>query len=218
MQDTPIADPSSPAYGADMEARVSRLETDMGDVRSMLGQMMPMLIRVESMLTATLPHLATKAEVSDLRAEMHREMGMLRTDVHDEIGALRSEVHDEIGTLRTELHNEIGTLRTEVHDEIGTLRTEVHNEIGTLRTEVHDEIGTLRTEVHDEIGTLRGEVHQEIGAFRAEVNNKFDTAQQESERLRADLADKPGKVYLWGVLTAMVASYAAGLAVLAVLK
>ena len=61
--------------------------------------------------------------------------------------------------------------------------------------------------IHVEFGDLRGEVNREIGSIRGEIGS-----------LRADLADKPGKVYLWGVLTAMVAAYAAGLAALAVLK
>ena len=177
MPDTPIADPAPPSYDAQMEARVSRLETDMGDVRSMLGQMMPMLVRVESMLTSTLPHLATKSEVADLRVEMHTGLGHMRS----EIGGLRGEMHREIGELRGEMHREITDLRGEMNREIG--------------------------KIHVEFGDLRGEVNREIGSIRGEIGS-----------LRADLADKPGKVYLWGVLTAMVAAYAAGLAALAVLK
>ena len=30
--------------------------------------------------------------------------------------------------------------------------------------------------------------------------------------LRAELGDKPGKVYMWGILAVLVAAYAAGLA------
>ena len=35
---------------------------------------------------------------------------------------------------------------------------------------------------------------------------------------KADLAEKPGKLYLWGVLAALIAAYAAGLAALAILR
>jgi hypothetical protein len=31
---------------------------------------------------------------------------------------------------------------------------------------------------------------------------------------RADLADKPGKAYMWGILAALLTAYACGLAVL----
>ena len=191
MTDTSIADPTPPPYDAQMEALVSRLESDMGDVRSILGQMMPMLVRVESMLTSTLPHLATKSEVADLRVEMHTGLGHMRS----EIGSVRGE----IGGLR----GEVNALRGEMHREIGDLRGEMHREIGELCGEMNREIGKVRVE----FGDLRGEVNREIGSVRSEIGS-----------LRADLADKPGKVYLWGVLTAMVAAYAAGLAALAVLK
>jgi len=35
---------------------------------------------------------------------------------------------------------------------------------------------------------------------------------------KADLADKPSKAYLWGVLAVLLTAYASGLAVLAILK
>jgi hypothetical protein len=60
-----------------MEARVSRLEEHMGDVKSSIASLdartarLEMAVtRIEAMLTATLPHLATKAEVAELRTEM----------------------------------------------------------------------------------------------------------------------------------------------------
>ena len=35
---------------------------------------------------------------------------------------------------------------------------------------------------------------------------------------KADLADKPGKAYMWGILAALLTAYACGLAALSVLK
>jgi hypothetical protein len=35
---------------------------------------------------------------------------------------------------------------------------------------------------------------------------------------KADLAEKPGKAYMWGILAALLTAYACGLAALAVLK
>jgi hypothetical protein len=127
MPDTPVEPtPPNPA----LEFRVSRLEQDMGDVKSILGQMLPMLVRIDATLSSTLPHLATKAE----------------------------------------LHNAFGT---------------VDGKIGAL---------------DGKIGDLRAEMHSEIG------------------KLRAELAEKPSKTYLWLVLGVLIMAYAAGLAGLAVLK
>jgi hypothetical protein len=60
-----------------MEARVSRLEEHMGDVKSAIASLDARVARVEiavieikAMLAATLPHLATKAEVAELRTDM----------------------------------------------------------------------------------------------------------------------------------------------------
>ncbi|HUN42469.1 MAG TPA: hypothetical protein VMU81_19425 [Acetobacteraceae bacterium] len=40
----------------------------------------------------------------------------------------------------------------------------------------------------------------------------------EFSKVRAALADRPGKTYLWMVLRALIMAYAAGLAALAVLQ
>lgn len=127
MPDTPVDRPEPPPYDPNHEVRISRLEGEMSEVKATLGQMLPMLVRIDSMLAATLPHLATKAEVADLRTEM------------------RSEFAD-------------------VRAEIAVMRTDVTH---------------LAT--------------------------------------KAELAEKPGKTYLWGVLAALIAAYGAGMAGLAVL-
>ena len=154
MPDTPVDPALVPPHDPSLEARVTQVEGDVRDIRSILGQMMPMLIRIDATLTATLPHLATKADVETLRSEMRSEIAKVNSEIAKTNGA--------ISELRGEMHSEIG-----------------------------------RT--NNEIGGLRGEMHSELG------------------KLRADLADKPGKAYLWGILATLIATYAAGLAGLALL-
>jgi hypothetical protein len=48
-----------------MEARISRLEEDMRDVKAAVSRLEATTIRIEAMLAATLPHLATKAELAE---------------------------------------------------------------------------------------------------------------------------------------------------------
>ena len=48
------------------EARIGRLEEDMHEIRASLARLEPMLAGIN----ASLPHLATKAELSDLRTEL----------------------------------------------------------------------------------------------------------------------------------------------------
>ena len=46
----------------------------MREVKSVLAQMLPMLARIEATLASTLPHLATKAELAELRADLRADM------------------------------------------------------------------------------------------------------------------------------------------------
>ena len=68
--------------------------------------------------------LATRTDVSELKAE---------------IADLRTEMKTEIAELRTELRTEIAEVRT----EIAELRTELKTDIAELRTEIADLRGEL---------------------------------------------------------------------------
>ena len=61
MPDIPIERSGPDHYDPRMEARVARLEEDMREVKVILAQMLPMIIRID----ATVPHLATKAELAE---------------------------------------------------------------------------------------------------------------------------------------------------------
>jgi hypothetical protein len=49
---------------------VGRLELTTGKLEERMGRVELAVTRIEAMLAATLPHLATKAEVAELRTEM----------------------------------------------------------------------------------------------------------------------------------------------------
>ncbi|MFL5286249.1 MAG: hypothetical protein ACJ8AW_36050 [Rhodopila sp.] len=89
-----------PPHDLPMEDRVARLEEDMRDVKSVLSRLEPMIVRIDATLTSTLPNLATKAEVADLRTEVTKEIADLRTEVTKEIAEVRTELSKEIVDLR----------------------------------------------------------------------------------------------------------------------
>jgi len=91
----------------------------MGEIKGVIGQLVPLMTRIDAMLTSTLPHLATNAELAELRVD---------------------------------------------------------------------------------------------------IEAKFGAQEARFGELRAELAEKPSKAYLWGVLAALIAAYAAGLGAFAVLK
>jgi hypothetical protein len=65
MPDIPIAGQGGGPYDPRMEARISRLEEDMRDVKSAVARLEATTIEIKAMLVATLPHLATKAELAE---------------------------------------------------------------------------------------------------------------------------------------------------------
>jgi hypothetical protein len=70
MPDIPVAGPAGGPYDRGMEARITRLEDDMRDVKSAVVRLEATTIEIKAMLAATLPHLATKAELAQLRADL----------------------------------------------------------------------------------------------------------------------------------------------------
>jgi hypothetical protein len=77
MPDIPIAGDGDDGYDPRMEERVSRVEENISDMKSSVARLEDTtsrlevaIVRMEAKLDATLPHLATKAEVAELRADM----------------------------------------------------------------------------------------------------------------------------------------------------
>jgi hypothetical protein len=75
MPDIPVAGGSGSPYNPDMEARITRLEEDMREVKATGVRLEAAVIRIEAMLTATLPHLATKAELAETKAMLAEKPG-----------------------------------------------------------------------------------------------------------------------------------------------
>jgi hypothetical protein len=75
-----------------MEARIARLEAavdhiqeDVRDIKAALAQLVPVVNRMDGFLQATLPSLATRADVereaASLRLEIEREAASLRLEI-----------------------------------------------------------------------------------------------------------------------------------------
>ena len=70
-----------------------------------------------------LPQFATKAELADLRAEMHRGFAALRgefADLRGEFADLRAEFAD----LRAEMHTGFAEVRAEMHTGLAEMRAD----------------------------------------------------------------------------------------------
>jgi hypothetical protein len=127
-----------------MEARVSRLEEDMRAVKVTLPRMEASIIRIETMLAATLPHLATKADLAELRTEMKADYASLRTEMKAENAGLRGEMAD----LRTETKAGYASLRTETKEGDASLKAEMAD----LKTELKSDIARLEVALADKPG------------------------------------------------------------------
>ncbi len=64
----------------------------MRDVKSAIARLEATTTRIEAMLTATLPHLATKAEVAELRGDLTGKVVDLRGDITGKVVELRADI------------------------------------------------------------------------------------------------------------------------------
>ena len=104
-----------------MDARVSRLEEEMGEVRAILRRIEPLIVRID----AQIPYLATKAEVEGVRRDLSGEIASVRQDLSGEIATVRHELSGAIAGVRHEVSGDIATLRTEAVTFRGEILTEL---------------------------------------------------------------------------------------------
>jgi hypothetical protein len=74
MPDMHVENPIPDPYHPRMEARAARLEQDMHEVRTVLSRLEPMIVRIDAVIGATLPNLATKSELVELGSGLRAEL------------------------------------------------------------------------------------------------------------------------------------------------
>ncbi len=72
--DNPLEPPNRGDYDA-LAARMTRVEGHVHDIKDTLTELKVMVARMDARLDAQLPHLATKAEIANLRAELAEKPG-----------------------------------------------------------------------------------------------------------------------------------------------
>ena len=70
MPDTPLERRFGGPYDPSLEPRVARVEADMRDLRQDVKALLAMVGQIQ----AVLPHLATQAQIGDLRTELRDEL------------------------------------------------------------------------------------------------------------------------------------------------
>lgn len=63
--DGPVEPSGRGPYDRDLESRLSRVENDVHDIKDILVELKVAVVRMEAKLDATLPHLATKADLAE---------------------------------------------------------------------------------------------------------------------------------------------------------
>jgi len=111
---SPIDYPADGGQVEDILKRLGNVEADVSELKSNV-----------STILATIPHLATKADVKDLRAEMAAQFGSLRAEMADQLGSVRADMSAQIGSLRADMSGQIGSLRADMSGQIGSLRAEM---------------------------------------------------------------------------------------------
>jgi hypothetical protein len=111
MPDTPVEPKNDDPYHPDLRVRVSRLEDDVHDVKATMGQLVLLVTEMKATLDATLPHLATKAELADMRTEMKADMAQFSQEMKADMAQLRQDVTAEVSDHRLETAAEFAAVR-----------------------------------------------------------------------------------------------------------
>ena len=88
-------------------------------------------------------HLATKADLAELRGDLRTEMAELRGDLRAEYATLRGEMTTDNANLRSELKDDIANLRNELKDDIAALDTSV-GELDTRIDSIEKQFTSLK--------------------------------------------------------------------------
>jgi hypothetical protein len=127
---------SSPAIGSgsggghveDILKRLGNVESDVSELKS----------EVRGVL-AIVPHLATKADVMDVRtavADLRGEMNELRGEMKSGLSEVRAEMAAGLGSVRAEMAAGLGSVTAEMAAGLGSVRSEMAAGFGAIKAEM----------------------------------------------------------------------------------
>jgi phage host-nuclease inhibitor protein Gam len=175
----------------DILKRLGNVETDVSELKSKV-----------SAILATVPHLATKADVLDVRSAVAE----LRTEMVAGLGSLKAEMTAESGAVRAEMAAGLGSLKAEMTAESGAVRAEMAAGLGALRTEMAAESGAMRAEMAAESGAMRAEMAAGLGSLRTEMAAQSGSLRVEMGSLRAEMAAHETAFIKWMIATVLATS------------
>jgi len=117
MPDTPVEPKDEAPYHPALETRVSRLEDDVHDMKATMGRLELMVGEIRATLNATLPHLTTKADLTEMRMETRTELAELRAETKADFVALRLATNQTITELRVATASEFAALRADLAEK-----------------------------------------------------------------------------------------------------
>ncbi len=182
-------------YSFGMEQRVTRLEEDMQGVKAVLGRLEPMIVRIDATLAATLPHLATKAEIADLRGEMNEKFAAMDQKFDQRFAATDQKI--------VALDQKFEQRFAEMDQKFDQRFAATDQKIVAMDHKFEQRFAAMERKSDQQFAT---------------IDLKFAGNDVKFALLEAKIAELPTRTYMWAVLGVLITAYGAGLAALAVLK
>ena len=137
-------------------------------LRDLMGQEMADIM-MELLPSVGWGEVVRRQDVNGLGISLRAELSETRSDLQREIQAVGHELKTEISEVRSERKIEIQEVRSELKTEIQELRSELKAEIREFRNE-------LKTEIQ--------EVRAELATFREVTNSRIDSLEKSINGLK----------------------------------
>jgi hypothetical protein len=132
--------------GGDVEdvlKRLGNVETHVSELRSQV-----------SAVLAIIPHLATKADVADVRTGV----GQVQADLTTGIGGVKADLGTRIGGVQADLATRIGGVQADLATRIGGVQADLATGIGGVQADLATGIGGVQANLATAIGGVRADL------------------------------------------------------------
>ena len=122
-------------------------------------------------IKAVLPHLATKADLADLRSVIQTQFGEFKAAIQAQLGDTKASTQTQFGEMKTATQAQFGEMKAATQTQFGDMNAAIQAQFGEMKAATQAQFGQMNAAVQAQFGEMKASTQAQFGEMKAAIAN-----------------------------------------------